>query len=501
MTGWLTAARLAGAWCGPSLRCLTIFVMALLAVTVRDAQAQMRPNIVLILTDDLNRKTMDIRPRVMPNTIALIAEAGVTFDNAITPVPVCGPARVSLLTGRYPHNHRVLRNNKEADGGFPAFYNNGGEQSTIATWLAATGYETGFVGKYLNSYPDGVENTYIPPGWTYWAAYDPGNLNGNYILNENGVRVAYNGATDSGYFTDVLARKSREFIDAAAGDGYPFFLVFSTNAPHGPALPASRHALLFNDRFAPRTLSFNEADLSDKPTFLQVPPMKGPEIGAIDSYFRNALRSLQAVDEALLGIYQRLEELGQLDRTYFVFTSDNGLHLGQHALAQGKETSYEEDIGIPLLISGPGIPRNRVVEHLVSLADLAPTIAEWAGVPWPAEQVDGRSLLPVLQDTPTTEWRNNLPIAIWDNFLGDAPSRTLQDFVGIRSVRFSYARYPKRPGQRSLYNMVRDPAQLENLAGSASQEFLDRLDLRTTLLATCAGSSCRTREDVAEPWQ
>ena len=501
MAGRFKTARPTGPTWAILLRSLIVFAIPLLAVAIPDARAQVQPNIVLILTDDLNRKTMDIRPRVMPNTIALIAEAGVTFDNAITPVPVCGPARVTVLTGRYPHNHGVLRNNVAADGGFPAFNAKGGEQSTIATWLEGAGYQTGFVGKYLNGYPDGVVNTYVPPGWTYWAAYDPGNLNGNYILNENGVRVAYNGATDAGYFTDVLARKSLEFIDSAAQNSRPFFLMFSTNAPHGPALPASRHATLFSDRFAPRTLSFNEADLSDKPTFLRVPPMDGRTIRFIDSYFRNALRSLQAVDEALLGIYRRIEALGQLDRTYFVFTSDNGLHLGQHALAQGKETSYEEDIGVPLLISGPNIPRNRAVEHLVSLADLAPTIADWAGVPWPAEQVDGRSLLPVLQDTPTTEWRKNLPIAIWDNFLGDAPNRTLQDFVGIRSVRFSYARYPKRPGERSLYNMVRDPAQLENLAGSVSQEFLDRLDLRTTLLATCAGPSCRTREDVAEPWQ
>ena len=128
MAGRFKTARPTGPTWAILLRSLIVFAIALLAVASPDARAQVQPNIVLILTDDLNRKTMDIRPRVMPNTIALIAEAGVTFDNAITPVPVCGPARVTVLTGRYPHNHGVLRNNVAADGGFPAFNAKGGEQ-------------------------------------------------------------------------------------------------------------------------------------------------------------------------------------------------------------------------------------------------------------------------------------------------------------------------------------------------------------------------------------
>ena len=461
---------------------------------------QAKPNIVFILTDDLNRMTLQSTPSVMPNLSRIVAEQGVTFTNAFTPVPVCAPARATILTGRYAQNHGVLRNNVEAEGGFPTFYRNGGEQSTIATWLSSVGYKTGFVGKYLNNYPDSVANTYIPPGWTYWAAYDPGNVNTIYVLNENGKRVTYNGATDAGYFTDVIARKALGFIDASVQSGSPFFVMISTSAPHAPAKPASRHATLFGDRQAPRSSSFDEADVSDKPSFLQVPPMTAAQISSIDSYFRNVLRSLQAVDEALLAIYQRIEALGQLGNTYFVFTSDNGFHMGQHRLAGGKETSYEEDIGVPLLMSGPGIPPRRAVSQLVSLADLGPTFAAWAGASPPANLVDGRSLIPLLDVTPPSSWRNNLPIAIWDNYLGNAPTRTLQDFVGIRTVRFSYARYPKRVGQLSLYNMRRDPAQLNNLASTASPAFLGRLDRRTTLLATCAGSTCRAREDAAEPW-
>jgi arylsulfatase A-like enzyme len=262
-----------------------------------------------------------------------------------------------------------------------AFHRNGAENSTIATWLRSAGYDTGLLGKYINNYPDGVDSNYVPPGWSTWIA-----------LPNIGARS---------YVTDYLAKRSIEFIDRAARGGRPFFLMMNPLAPHPGTKPAPRHAKLFPDAVAPRTASFNEADVSDKPPFLRLPLMGAARIAGLDNEYRNRLRTLQAIDEAVLAIHRHIASLGQLDRTCFVFTSDNGFHLGQHRLPGGKQTSFDEDIRMPLLASGPGIPAGKVVAELISDADLAPTFAAWAGVT-PASAVDGRSLVPVLRTTPPT---------------------------------------------------------------------------------------------------
>ena len=440
------------------------------------AEAAPKPNFVIVLTDDLDKATLDLRPPVMPNLLRLLGDAGATFANAFFNVPLCAPTRATLLTGRYAQNTRVL-NNEAPNGGFVAFRANGAENSTIATWLRAAGYDTGLFGKYINNYPDGVASNYVPPGWSTWVA----------LPNIEPV----------GYLTDYLARRSIQFIDEASQAGRPFLVLLSTLAPHPGTKPASRHARLFADALAPRTASYNEADVSDKPPFLRLPVMGDGRIFGLDKEYRNRLRTLQAVDEAVLAIHARIASLGQLDRTYFLFTSDNGFHLGQHRLPGGKETSFEEDIRMPLLASGPGIPAGKIVNELVSDADLAPTIAAWAGVT-PGTTVDGRSLIPVLGATPPTSWRRSLAIAHWNNG-GTSPDRILQDFVGVRTQRWSYARYPSFPGVRSVYDVVSDPFQLTNLDRTADPALLTQLDELATRLATCAGASCRNRENAAAP--
>ena len=460
---------------------------------------------VIIVADDLERAVLDVQPPVMPSLSTLIAQAGATFANAFVNVPLCAPSRATILTGRYAHNTGVLRNDPRQDpahGGFPAFHTGGAENSTIATWLRATGYDTALIGKYMNHYPNRVGQTFIPPGWSNWVALHSGQPSTIYVMNDNGVLVSHDAtADDDESFTDLLARESLEFIDDAAEAGRPFFLLMTPFAPHSPAIPASRHAGLFSGMVVPRTASLNEADVSDKPPFLQRPLISASGIAGLDASYRNRLRTLRAVDEAVLAIYRRIESLGQLGRTYFVFTSDNGYHLGQHRLtggklAGGKETTYDEDLRVPLLVRGPGIPARLTVNHLASLADLAPTVAAWAGIT-PTGPVDGRSLVPVLKTTQPNVWRQSVLIEHWAK-VDQSPRNLLQDFVGFRTMRYSYARYPALD-LRELYDMRDDPSQLTNIAATASAPLLDRLDRRTTLLATCAGATCRSRENTAAP--
>ena len=215
--------------------------------------------------------------------------------------------------------------------------------------------------------------------------------------------------------------------------------------------------------------------------------LSASQIAEMDALYRNRLRSLQAVDEAVRAIYRRVESLGRLGNTYFVFSSDNGFHLGRHRLTDGKGTAYHEDLHVPLIVRGPGIPRGLVVDWLATLADLAPTFAAWAGVA-PGGPVDGRSLVPVLGTAPPALWRQSLPISYWSS----------PKFVGVRTLGHSYARYPAF-GARELYDMRNDSEQLRNVSGTASASLMTRLDHLTSDLAACAGAACVARENAAAP--
>ena len=120
--------------------------------------------------------------------------------------------------------------------------------------------------------------------------------------------------------------------------------------------------------------------MSDKPPFMQGwPSLTVTDTLAIDRDYRKRLLSLLAVDEGIDALVSTLQSVGQLDNTYIVFASDNGYHMGQHRMLQGKGTPYEEDIHVPLIVRGPGVPAGAVRGEMTSMVDLAPTFAEIAG--------------------------------------------------------------------------------------------------------------------------
>src|SRR5205823_10039579 len=137
--------------------------------------------------------------------------------------------------------------------------------------------------------------------------------------------------------------------------------------------------------------SFDQADVSLMPMFVRdLPQFTAQETAAIDDLYRKRIRSLQAVDRGVARLVRTLRTTGQLDNTYIVFTSDNGFHLGQHRMPAGKQTAYEEDIHVPLIVRGPGIPAGSTDSAITGNVDLAPTFAALAGVRAPSF-VDGRS--------------------------------------------------------------------------------------------------------------
>lgn len=442
-----------------------------------------RPNIVLIVTDDQDAGSI----AYMPQVTALLADRGTTFADFFVTDPLCCPSRASILRGQYAHNHQVLKNEAPL-GGFQRFHDLGHESSTIATWLKAVGYRTAFFGKYLNGYP-GEQKTYVPPGWDEWAAVLDWTFYFDYRINENGRIVSY-GSRPEDYQTDVLTRKVSDYVQQAAG-GRPFFIYLAPVAPHAPSTPAPRHRHQFAGVKVPRPPSFNEADVSDKPGWVRGRGRLNPnEIVWMDRLYRKRLRSLLAVDEMLAGLIGALTRAGTLERTYILFTSDNGYHLGQHRLSHGKGTAYEEDIHVPLIVRGPGVPSGQVLEHFALNIDLAPTIAELAGTPAPTF-IDGRSLVTLLGGNPPVraDWRQAFLVESFAD-----PAGTTPGFQALRTREYHYVEYVT--GERELYDLRADPHELESLHATADATLLTQLASALAALRRCAGASCRAAEIV-----
>jgi N-acetylglucosamine-6-sulfatase len=361
------------------------------------------PNVVVILTDDQTVESL----AVMPRTRAAVGGQGVTFERSYVSHPSCCPSRATYMTGRHAHGHGVY-SSVPPNGGY---YRLDGD-NTLPVWLEDAGYETIHVGKYLNGYGT-RDPREVPPGWTQWAtSVDPSTASyWGYTLNEDGRLRRYGLTTREDpalYQTDVYRRKAIEAIRARAARKRPFFLSVDFFAPHAEALEAAegneaggisparsapRHRGRFEEAALPRSPAFDERDVSDKPVWIRGRPrLNKAAVRRAEANHRGRLESLLAVDEAVAAIVDTLRRTGELDKTYIIFTSDNGLLEGQHRVAYGKYLPYEASTRVPLLIRGPGLPRGRRSEELVSNIDLAPTILDALDVRAGA-RVDGRSLL------------------------------------------------------------------------------------------------------------
>lgn len=447
-------------------------------------RALIRPNVVVIMTDD---QTVDDL-RVMRNVRHLLVERGTTFDQSVVSNPLCCPSRAAFLTGQYGHNNHV-QGNSVANG-----ISQLDQSNTLPVWLSDAGYHTIFVGKYLNEYKRFMYRR-IPPGWSDWNAglqlsfFD-------HTMNRNGKIVRF-GSRPEDYQSDVYTRIAVDAIRSSP-TGAPLFLWLSYFAPHQgggkedsdpdnlmSTIPAPRHAARFPNVQLPRDPSFDEADVSDKPAAIRARPVFGDSTTlSMTTTYRHRLQSLLAVDEGVAKVVAALKRSGRLDDTLILFTSDNGFLQGQHRIVNHKELPYEPSIRVPLVVRGPGVPQNVHLQQLVANVDLAPTIAAAAKVvPWRDE--DGRSLLPLLAD----------PAAAWprDVLLERGPGVTVggpRQYTAIRTARYVYVEYAT--GEKELYDLQVDPFELESKHDDPAYAQVEA-DLATRLatLRDCAGATCR----------
>src|SRR5215208_4487019 len=468
-----------------------------------------QPNIIFILTDDMRKD--DLNVRYMPRTTTKLVANGMSFENAFVSNALCCPSRATIMRGQYAHNTDVWFNTNVFDpdpnvhdGGWAGYKGNGYEDENVATRLQSAGYRTGFFGKYLNGYHD----TTRPPGWEDWFAFTQLYYY-NYDVNDNGT-IKHFGTSESDHSTDVLNSQVQEFIGANAAQGKPFFAYVAPYAPHRPATPAPRDRQTFNGLKAPRLASFNEADVSDKPPWIQsLRRLTSTDIANIDQRHENRVESLQTVDDLVAAVVSKLGEQGVLSNTYIVFTSDDGFHHGEHRIRQGKARPYEEAARVPLVIRGPDAasPDPPVVQpgsstdKLVLNTDYFPTFMDLAGAQTPP-YVDGRSLLPVLTGSTTTSWRTAILIE-GRKYSADPEIPVDRDYNGIRTSTSKYIEY--EGGSRELYNLTpgADPNELTNTYYSEDPTVPPRpaLTARLDALKGCQRQDDSTTPEVETPCQ
>jgi N-acetylglucosamine-6-sulfatase len=507
-----------------------------------------RPNIIMIQVDDAVVGDL----RFMPTVKRQLIRRGTDFTAFFNSYPLCCPARTTLMTGQFSHNHGVLSNFKSNDGGYYTFSSLPGklnQRNSLAPWLHRAGYRTAMVGKYLNEY-GALDRREVPPGWDQWAVLLDNSTYDyfNYAMNVNGkvrfwgdrryakqqLKLARLGATDPpesfaellatfqkafvpydsfgsqrprDYTMDTNGRYAARFVRRAAPSRRPFFLYYAPPGPHaedtnhaqglrpGAPEPDPRPPYRYRDTFddvpLPKPPSFNEADVSDKAANIRsLPKLTKEQIAEIADNYRGRLGAVRAVDDQVGRILRQLRRAGELRNTYIIFNSDNGYLQGEHRLRSSKYLPFEGAIRVPTVIRGPAVQRGERIGRNAIDVDLAPTILDIANVR-PGRLMDGVSLLPAARGSDRLPQRDVPLEALRPLFRFFTPITAFDlPYYGVRTSRYKYIRWSF--GESELYDLRDDPDELVNLAGDPAYAALSaQLEARAAELRGCKGAACR----------
>ncbi len=463
---------------------LAYLILALFAMLIvpGPAAAAKRENVVFIYIDDVSAPQFQYMPEVRK-----LAREGTTFEQSIVTDPLCCPARASMLTGLFAHNHTVV--------GKPREYNVLRKRypETLPVWMQKADYRTGFVGKYVNGYGTrGNSESEVPKGWDSFLAFTK-HFEYRYTRakfargnSKDGARIINFPAKKKFHAEQVLRKSATDFIRSSVKDKKRFFLWYSSPLPHaeakgGPPI-AERQDMGRNKERAPRTPAFNELDMTDKAPGALRAPLDELDVQFVDNNWRGTLDGLRTANRSIGKLRKTLQKEGVADETTVVFTADNGFHFGEHRLARGKNTPYEESILVPTWVVGPEFPAGNVVKDPVSNMDIPATILEAgrAESPW---QMEG---FPLQDQTAGTDPNRRIPI----ERLYACDIVPDQCFQGVRTARYSYwERFAD--GGAELYDLSDDPYQTENLLGDPIYaEVQAQLRQETAGLKNCDGQSC-----------
>lgn len=457
------------------LICLTLLSALLLVATAPFSSAlASSPNILVILVDDLRWDEIGCagHPFVRTPGIDRIAREGARFRNAFCTSPLCSPARASLLTGKYAHRHGIVDNTNRSRQSHKLV--------TFPRILHENGYETGYVGKWHMGNDDTAR-----PGFDYWACMAGQGTSFDPTLNENGMRIQFQGHT-----TDVLNDRAARFVRQPRTKPFCLYLAHkalhpelvqyddgSVSDPSGSKfLPTARHKKLYSQSPIPRRLNVADSP-DDKPALLRsvdgLPPLSRAT-GTGDETIRDRLRMLTGIDEGVTQLFDALEDSGQLDNTVIVFTSDHGYWNGEHGLSVERRLAYEEAIRIPMLVRYPALAKSgSIIDELALSIDLAPTLLILANAR-SKDAMDGRSLIPLLAGKRPNGWRTSFLIQYYSDTV--FPRIHNMGYEAVRTSLYKYIRYSELEGMDELYDLKNDPYEMHNRVNDpAFQASLDEL--------------------------
>lgn len=440
-----------------------------------------KPNIIVVLVDDMRWDEYGAAGHnyIQTPNIDRLAREGIRFTNAFATTPLCSPSRANFLTGRYAHANGIVDNQARNEQSHQLI--------TFPRLLHDRGYATAFVGKWHMGNDDSPR-----PGFDFWAslrgqgeAIDP-------ALNINGKQQ-----TIKGYVTDILIDQSVQFLKQKREQ--PFLLYLAHKALHpnivqrddgstaaigeGGFIAAERHRGMYDSAVFARRPNYNIAPV-DKPALMRslerLPPLSA-ETSTKEKTIRERAEMLMAVDEGLGTLITTLEELGQLDNTIIVFTSDHGYWYGEHCLDEERRLAYEEAIRIPMLVRyPPAIKPGTTSEQLVLSIDLAPTLMAMAKEPQP-DLFQGMSWLPIFTDS-VSEWRTSFLVEYYSDTV--FPRIVNMGYKAVRNERYKYIHYEELSGMDELYDLANDPyelknvikdPQLERVLGEMKEELVEQL--------------------------
>jgi len=488
---------------------------------VKDREIVSRPNVLVIMQDQLRYDLVAGDLCATPNLDRLRAE-GRSFTNAYTPTAMCGPARSSLLTGRYPHGHGVLNN---VSGAEAINRNLPHDVPTVAEMLSSAGYRTGFVGKWHVGVEDqadarGFGDVRLDDTQTWNFAPDPADRTGaEYVqwarsfpldspetfhtcppaphprLADRFPRRPVPLYSQEVVPDEVLPAKgvldhSIELLAKYAGGDVPFFLIASFLEPHWPYILPEKYATMYDPADIPPWPNFAD-DYTGKPganaalrEHFGVTELTWDDWAPIVAHY---LGMVTFVDDLVGRLLDTLDELGLAGNTVVLATADHGDMAGSHGLFNKGPVMYEEAYRIPFIWRGKGVTAGES-DAFTGLIDVCPTVLDMAGVAAP-DGMHGRSLGAVLTGD-EAGWRD----AIMCEFHGDEFGLYSQRMIRKGPHKLIYNSHDVR----ELYDLDADPAELHNLAYEPSHRQL-RLDLEADLYELMADSDdplCRHASNV-----
>ncbi|MGI9616962.1 MAG: sulfatase family protein [Acidimicrobiales bacterium] len=442
----------------------------------RGARSAKRPNLLFIMSDDHAAHAISAYGSRINETPQLdrLAEGGMRFDAAFCTNSICAPSRAAILTGTYNHVNGVTTLDTPLHNSL----------WTFPKALQAAGYQTALFGKWHLGHGPEAE----PAGFDYWRVLPGQGHYHNPVFLDSVGRIIERG----GYVTDLITDDCLDHLDHRDRER-PWAVFCHHKAPHRSWEPDAKHFTMYDDVDIPFPDTFRD-DLRGRAEVIQAVRMRMMDLDPVKDlkavvppgltideeidwryqrYIKDYLRVVASMDDNIGRLLDWVDAEGETDNTIVVYTSDQGFFLGDHGWFD-KRLMYEQSLTMPLLVRYPDlVEAGSVCDEIVVNVDFAPTLLDLMGVAIPAD-VQGRSFVPLLSGERPNDWPQSMYYRYW---MHNDSSHACPAHYGVRTKTHKLicyyndpldqpgANHPANPVEWELFDLVADPAEVDNRYG------------------------------------